>query len=258
MPPPGRLAATFERLRAEQRAAFIPFFAAGDPDLETTQDLLKAAAAGGADIIEIGVPFSDPIADGPVILAANQEALNQGTTVEKSFEFAKRVAAEFPIPFLFMTYGNIPFKRGMEKFASDMKACGIQGAIVPDMPPEEGEDYLAAMKKHDRDPIFIFTPASTEERLRYLDSFAGGFIYCVARKGITGVDTDFSSSFADYLARCRKATRLPLAVGFGVQEKQDVDFLKGKADIAVIGTQSLRVYKEKGLKALGEFLRGMR
>ncbi len=157
-----------------------------------------------------------------------------------------------------MTYYNIPFKYGINRFASAMSKRGIRGAIIPDLPPEEGREYLTAMREHGLDPVLIFTPNTSLERMRYIASFAKGLIYCVARKGVTGKDTDFSAELAAYLARCREATTLPLALGFGIKEKEDVDFLRGKADIAVVGTQSIRIMEKDGTAAVGAFIRGLR
>ena len=133
----------------------------------------------------------------------------------------------------------------------------MRGAIIPDLPPEEGRDYLSAMQGHHLSPILIFSPTTSDTRMKYLASFARGFIYCVARKGVTGADTTFSSDLASYLGRCRKACSLPLAVGFGVKERRDIDFLKGKADIAVIGTQTIRIMEQGGISAVGDFIRSL-
>jgi len=133
----------------------------------------------------------------------------------------------------------------------------VKGAIVPDLPPEEGREYLEAMDKYNLDPIFIFSPTTPYERMQYLASFGKGFIYCVARKGVTGRQTDFSDQLESYLTRCRKATELPLALGFGVKDKTDVDFLKGKADIAVIGSQTIRLVDQEGVGAVNGFIKSL-
>ncbi|MCD6224096.1 MAG: tryptophan synthase subunit alpha, partial [Deltaproteobacteria bacterium] len=135
---------------------------------------------------------------------------------------------------------------------------GLYGAIVPDLPPEEGDTYLKAMKKNQLAPIFIFSPTTPVERLKYLASFGDGFIYCVARKGVTGEDTNFSEDLNSYLAGCRKATKLPLALGFGVKEKKDIDFLKGKVDIAVIGSETIRLVDDQGVGVVGEFIKSLK
>jgi tryptophan synthase alpha chain len=173
-------------------------------------------------------------------------------------DFAQKVTGAFDVPFLFMSYYNILFKFGVERFTEAMAQSAIKGAIVPDLPPEEGSDYLGAMEKHNLVPIFIFSPTTPDERMKYLAFFGKGFIYCVARKGVTGVATDFSDQLKKYLARCRKATDLPLALGFGVKEKEDVDFLKGKADIAVVGSQTIRLVDQEGVGAVGEFIKSLR
>lgn len=229
----------------------------GYPSFEVCFDIVKQMVEAGVDLMELQIPFSEPMADGPVILKANQKALQNGTTVQKCLEFAEIVSKAFPIPFLFMTYANIPFQYGMEKFAAKMAALNMRGAIIPDLPPEEGEGYLKAMKQNNLDPIFIFSPETGDERLSYLSALASGFVYCTARKGVTGKKTSFSEDLSAYLSRCRKATSLPLAVGFGVREKADVEFLKGKADIAVIGSETIRVVKQDGASAAGKFIRSI-
>ncbi len=157
-----------------------------------------------------------------------------------------------------MSYANILYKYGMEKFSDKMAKINLKGAIVPDLPPEEGDEYIKAMERNNLSPIFIFSPETSDERLGYLSSFASGFVYCLARKGVTGKNTAFSDDITTYLSRCRKATDLPLAVGFGVKDKADVDYLKGKADIAVIGSQTIRLVEEKGVGATGDFIRTLR
>ncbi|TES90696.1 MAG: tryptophan synthase subunit alpha [Desulfobacteraceae bacterium] len=230
----------------------------GYPTFEDSFKIIEAMVKAGVDLMELQIPFSEPIADGPVILHANQKALSGGATVQKCIDFAQNVANAFDIPFLFMSYYNILFKYGVDRFAGAMSERGLQGAIVPDLPPEEGEEYLKAMEKYNLDPVFIFSPTTPDERMKYLASFGKGFIYCVARKGVTGVDTDFSKQLEKYLDRCRKATDLPLALGFGVKEKKDVDFLKGKADIAVVGSQTIRLVDKEGVGAVGEFIKSLR
>jgi len=230
----------------------------GYPSLDDSYRVIETMFKAGVDLMELQIPFSEPTADGPVITRANQEALKKGITVEQCLETAQRITGSFDIPFLFMTYYNIPFKYGIERFVLAMLQRGIRGAIIPDLPPEEGNDYLDTMHKHGLDPVLIFSPTTSLERMRYIASSARGFIYCVARKGVTGRDTDLSAELASYLGRCREATTLPVAVGFGIREKADLDFLKGKADIAVIGTQSIRIMEEKGIAAVGEFMKGLR
>jgi tryptophan synthase alpha chain len=230
----------------------------GYPSLEASYDLVKAMVAAGVDLMELQIPFSEPIADGPVILEANQKALANGITVNDCIKFGGRVARQFHIPFLFMTYYNILYKYGVDRFALTTAENGLRGAIVPDLPPEEGQDYLAAMGKQGLAPIFIFAPTTNDARMRMLAGHAQGFVYCVARKGVTGQQTQFSQDLETYLTRCRQATKLPLALGFGVKDRTDIDFLTGKVDIAVIGTQTIRIVEEQGADAVGNFIRGLR
>jgi tryptophan synthase alpha chain len=247
-----------ERARRQKELLLMTHIVIGYPSLEASYDIVKAMVAGGVDLMELQIPFSEPIADGPVILKANQEALAQGITVGQCLDFAEKVAADFDIPFLVMTYYNILYKYGVERFAADLKKKGLRGAIVPDLPPEEGRDYLEAMAANDLAPIFIFAPTSNDERMRLIAEHARGFVYCVARKGVTGQQTQFSRELEAYLGRCRQATNLPLALGFGVKDRSDIQFLTGKADIAVIGTQTIRIVDEQGPGAVGPFIEGLR
>lgn len=230
----------------------------GYPSYPAAFDIIAAMVDAGVDLMELQIPFSEPIADGPVILHANQKALAAGATVQKSLEFAATVCESFDIPFLFMSYYNILFKHGIDRFAASMSEARLKGAIVPDLPPEEGQEYLAAMEKYRLDPIFIYSPTTSDRRMKYLSSFGRGFVYCVARKGVTGKETNFSGQLEAYLARCRQATDLPLALGFGVKEKKDIDFLKAKVDIAVVGSQTIRLVEEKGIHAVGRFIENLR
>jgi tryptophan synthase alpha chain len=247
------------RQRREQRDILLmTHLVMGYPSFDECLKIIEAMVEAGVDLMELQVPFSEPIADGPVILHANQRALEAGSTVERCLGFAEEVNRRFDIPFLFMSYYNILFKYGVTRFVEKSKALGVSGMIVPDLPPEEGEEYLTSMKTHQLDPIFIFSPNTPARRLEFIARHASGFVYCVARKGVTGSDTKFSDELEAYLARCRAATQLPLAVGFGVKDKADVDFLVGKADIAVVGTQTIRVVQERGVDAVGPFVQSLR
>jgi len=244
--------------RQKQEILLMTHIVLGHPHFDTSLRLVESMVAAGVDLIELQIPFSEPIADGPVILRANQEALNAGSSVEKCFDVASEVARRFDIPFLFMSYYNVLFRRGVTSFVTRMQEAGLRGAIVPDLPPEEAGEYLSAMQENLLSPIFIYSPNTTDERLKKIAEYAGGFIYCVARKGVTGSSTAFSMDLAGYLERARAATSLPLAVGFGVKDKADVDFLRGKADIAVVGSETLRALERGGLAAVGPFLSGLR
>lgn len=230
----------------------------GYPSFEINRAVIRQMVDNGVDLIELQIPFSEPVADGPMILKANQESIAGGTKVADCLEFAEKITAEFHIPFLFMTYYNILFKYGVESFISRAFDSSIKGFIIPDLPLEEGREYLELLKKQKIAPIQIFAPTSTGERMQVLAENGAGFIYCVARRGVTGEKTDFDLDFNRYIERCRRATHLPLAVGFGIRSKKDVDFLAGKADIAVIGTETIRLVNQKGAEAVGPFIAGLR
>ncbi len=229
----------------------------GYPSFTQSWALARAMVDAGVDVMELQIPFSEPIADGPVIADANQQALAHGSTVDKCFEFAQQLSEQFDIPFLFMSYYNILFKHGVKSFTERMHDVGVTGAIVPDLPPEEGEEYLAAMAAQHLSPVFIVAPTTSDERMKYLAQRARGMVYCVSRKGVTGTKTSMSGDLEGYLVRCRASLSLPLAVGFGIQQRADVDFLRGKADIAVVGSESLRVFERGGVSAVSEFLKSL-
>ncbi len=245
------------RQREKKDILLMTHIVVGYPSFEASFEIVKAMVAAGVDLMELQIPFSEPIADGPVILRANQEVLGRGARVRQSLAFAERVTAAFDIPFLFMTYCNIVFKYGVADFAAEMARIGMAGAIVADLPPEEGQAYLTAMQAHGLAPIFIFSPTTGQARMRMLAGHGRGFIYCVARKGVTGQQTAFSQELEGYLARCRQATDLPLALGFGVKDRADIDFLTGKVDIAVIGTETIRLVDQHGVGAVGGFIRSL-
>jgi tryptophan synthase alpha chain len=251
------LEAEIRKQREKKDILLMTHIVLGYPSLEASRQIAHAMVEAGVDLMELQIPFSEPIADGPVILHANQRALANGVTVEACFQLAKELATELPIPFLFMSYYNIAWMRGVERFARDTRAAGLKGAIIPDLPFEEGEALLSAFDKHGLDPIFIYSPTTSEERMRAIAARARGFVYCVARKGVTGSQTEFNA-LGDYLARCRRATNLPLALGFGVKSAQDVAALAGQVDIAVVGSETIRVVEESGVGAVSGFIRGLR
>ena len=244
--------------RKEKDILLMTHIVLGYPSFEDSYKIIATMVEAGVDVMELQIPFSEPIADGPVILHANQRALAAGTTVQACIDFAETVSRSFDIPFLFMTYYNILFQYGLDRFADAMIKAGLKGAIVPDLPPEEGQDYLAAMERRELAPIFIFSPTTPPDRMKYLGDLGKGFIYCLARKGVTGADTDFSKQLSTYLTMCRQATTLPLALGFGVKEKKDVEYLKGKVDIAVVGSETIRVMDQKGVNSVGRFIESLR
>jgi tryptophan synthase alpha chain len=245
------------RRKRERDILLMTHIVLGYPDFDTSRRLVEQMVLAGVDLMELQIPFSEPMADGPVILHANQKALAAGATVDRCLELASRLTREFPISFLFMTYFNIAFVRGVDRFAKEMSQAGVRGAIIADLPFEEGGPLLAAMERENIDPIFVFTPTSRPERLARIAQQAKGFVYCAARKGVTGSATDFAALDA-YLQRCRSATKLPLALGFGVQSREDVAAITGKVDIAVVGSESIRVLDRGGVEAVRPFLESLR
>ena len=229
----------------------------GYPSFEDSYAIIDTMLTAGVDLMELQIPFSKPIADGPVIRRANQIALEKGVTVKACLDFSREITRQFDIPFLIMSYYNILIQYGVERFVGELAHRGLEGCIIPDLAPEEGKSYLAAMQENGLAPILIFAPTTPQERMQYIASLGRGFIYCVARKGVTGANTDFSAELTSYLDRCRKATQLPLALGFGVTNKADIDYLKGKADIAVVGSQMIRIIEEKGIASVGGFIRNL-
>lgn len=253
-----KLEETIRNILTRKKILLMTHLVLGYPSFTVNRKVIRQMVENGVDLIEMQIPFSEPMADGPMILKANQEAISRGTKVKDCFQFAREIIAEFHIPFLFMTYYNILFKYGIDEFINQANDINIKGFIIPDLPPEEGQEYIELTKKRNLAPIQIFAPTSTEERMKLLAENGAGFVYCVARRGVTGKKTDFDRDFNGYITRCRKATSLPLAVGFGIRSKTDVDFLTGKADIAVIGTETIRLVDEKGADAVGPFIAGLR
>jgi tryptophan synthase alpha chain len=247
-----------ERRRQERGMLLMTHIVLGYPSFEDSLRIAAAMVEAGVDLMELQVPFSEPIADGPVILRANQQALLHGSSVGRCVETATELVRRHPIPFVLMSYYNVLYRGGVDGFVQRVANAGLRGAIVPDLPPEEASDYLAAMAKRELDPIFIYSPNTSDARMARIAEDARGFVYCVARKGLTGSETQLSPELVRYLSRCRAATQLPLAVGFGVKSKTDVDFLRGKADIAVVGTESIRVIEQHGIGAIGDFIRTLR
>lgn len=250
--------AEYIRKQREQRDILLmTHIVLGYPNFDDSLRIIEAMVESGVELMELQIPFSEPMADGPVILHANQKALAAGSTVDRCFEVAEEVTRRFDIPFLFMTYFNIAHARGPEVFPKQMAAVGMKGAIIPDLPFEEGESFFEDMNEAGVDPIFLFSPNTTDERMAAIAERARGFVYCIARKGVTGASTDFHEIDA-YLARCRQATSLPLALGFGVKNASDVADLIGKVDIAVVGSQTIRVLDEQGVSAVAPFLESLR
>jgi tryptophan synthase alpha chain len=246
-----------ERLK-QKEILLMTHIVLGYPSFDVNREVVRRMIENGVDCIEMQLPFSEPMADGPVILKANQDSIASGTKIADCLAFGAEMAATHAIPFLFMTYYNIIFKYGEQAFFAKAKEAGIKGLIVPDLPPEQGESFFRLAEEYQIAPVLIFAPTSTDERMRELDRFGRGFIYCVARRGVTGKKSEFGSDFTTYLQRCRAATTKPIAVGFGIQDRADILTLIGKADMAVIGSQTIRLVDEQGAEAVGPFIAGLR
>jgi len=251
------LEAEIRKRRANKDILLMTHIVLGYPSMDASRKIVHQMVEAGVDLMELQIPFSEPIADGPVILHANQRALAAGATVDGCFQLAEQLAKELPIPFVFMSYYNVAWKRGIARFAAQTREAGIRGAIIPDLPFEEGDALLSAFTQQELDPIFIFSPNTSEQRMKQIAEHARGFVYCVARKGVTGSQTEFTE-LGDYLARCRRATKLPLALGFGVKSRADVASITGQVDIAVVGSETIRVVDQHGVDAVPAFIRGLR
>ncbi len=236
----------FARCRRERRAAFIPFLTAGDPDLETTADLLQAFVDGGADLIELGVPFSDPIADGPVIQRASARALAAGTTLSKVLRLVARQRDRLGVPIVLFSYFNPIHARGIQAFAEQAATSGVDGVLCVDLPPEEGRrELVPILRRCGLDSIFLLAPTSTRERLREVQQNSSGFVYYVARVGVTGKRDQLPKELFKEAKRVRKKLELPLAVGFGVTTPEQVAALAKVSDGVVVGSELVRLIEAK-------------
>ena len=237
----------FQSCAREGRAAFIPFIMAGDPDLGTTAALLEALAAGGADIIELGVPFSDPIADGPVNQRAAVRALTAGTKLSALLSLVARHRDKLGIPIVLFTYFNPIHARGVERFAEQAAASGVDGVLCVDLPPDEGErDFIPAMREQGVDTVFLLAPTSTRDRINKVAACSSGFVYYVSRTGVTGERTALPTELVRDVKKLRKRLEQPLAVGFGISTPEQVAAVGEIADGVVVGSSLVRLIEEKG------------
>lgn len=231
-----RIEETFQRLRVRGEKAFIPYLTAGDPDLRWTGRFIKALAGGGADLIEIGVPFSDPIADGPTIQKASQRALRSGATLGKVIRLVGEIRAEVSTPLVLMGYYNPIFKMGVEVFARESSRSGVDGLIVPDLPPEEAAPLISACREWGIDTIFLVAPTTPLERLQQVAEVARGFLYYVSLTGVTGAREQLAAGIREAVAGIRTQTSLPIAVGFGISTPDQARLVSQWADGVVVGS----------------------
>lgn len=239
-----RIARLFSRLRQEQRKGFVGYITAGDPSLEATPDIAAALERGGVDLIELGVPFSDPIADGPVIQRACERALKAGTSLRRVLDVARRIRANSEIPLLLFTYMNPVMRYGIDALARDAVMAGIDGVLLTDLSVEEAGSYVETMRGHGLDTIFLAAPTSTEARLRKVAQYSSGFAYLVSRAGVTGARDTVAGSAAPLVAAMRRVTDLPLAVGFGISRPEHMAEVGKVADAVVVGSAFVRIIEQ--------------
>ncbi len=240
--------------------AFIPFVTCGDPNTETTEAIVKAMAAAGADIIELGIPFSDPTAEGPVIQEANIRALKGGMTTDKAFELAARLSSEVEVPLVFMTYANVVYsygstretgvEGGTEHFVKRMAECGVSGLILPDVPYEEKEDFAPVCRKYGVEYVSLIAPTS-QNRIRMIAREAEGFVYCVSSLGVTGVRSEITTDIGAMVAEVRSVSDIPVAIGFGISTPEQAKSMAAKADGVIVGSAIVKQIAEHGSNSAG-------
>ena len=230
--------------------AFIPFITCGDPDLETTKKIVLAMAAAGADLIELGIPFSDPTAEGPVIQAANERALSGGVTTDKIFALAGELRGEIETPMVFMTYANVVFSYGIDRFAENCRQVGIDGVILPDVPFEEKEEFAPAFRARELDFISLIAPTSAD-RIAMIAKEAEGFVYVVSSLGVTGERSAITTDIGGMVRLVREASRVPCAVGFGISTPEQAQKMAALSDGAIVGSAIVRLIAEHGREAAG-------
>jgi tryptophan synthase alpha chain len=243
-----RIAQTFTRLKSEGRTGLVTYLTAGDPSLARTRDLLFALERAGADVIELGVPFSDPLADGPVIQRATERALASGTTLARVLELVAEVRPRLATPIVLFTYANPVARMGLDAFADRAAAAGVDGVLLLDVPIEEAHDIHQLLTARDIDTIFLLSPTTTAERIRVADQLGRGFLYVISRLGVTGVRDSVADGADQLVARIRQVTALPVALGFGIARPEHVQQVGQWADAAVVGSGLVQVIAEHGAR----------
>jgi tryptophan synthase alpha chain len=240
--------------------AFIPFITLGDPDLDTTEKIIIEMAKNGADIIELGIPFSDPTAEGPVIQEANLRALKGGINTDKVFEFTKKIRSMVNVSLVYMTYANVIFSYGSEKFISKCKEVGIDAIIVPDVPFEEREEFLPYCEKYGIDFIYLIAPTSNE-RIKMIAKEAKGFIYVVSSLGVTGVRSSITTDISSIVKSIKEETDVPCAIGFGIQTPDQAKEMAKSSDGVIVGSKIIKLLHENEAEApsvIGKYVREMK
>lgn len=244
-------------IKEKKKIGLMTHVVIGYPSLKDTIDIVKTMAENGADFVELQIPFSDPLADGPTIMRASEESLRNGTKVKDAFVVMQKLSQEVSIPLLFMAYYNTVFRYGVEKFCKDAAKAGAAGLIVPDMPIEEesNEHFFACCEKYGLIAIHVVSPASTDERLKKNAKVATGFIYATARQGITGVKNTLDPKLFVFIKRLKQHFNIPIAIGFGISQKEHIESLIGHADIAIIGSMLIDVISHSTKEAVKENVR---
>jgi tryptophan synthase alpha chain len=232
-----RIEAMFESLGREGRKGFIPYITAGDPSLEATEQFTLELERSGADIIELGVPFSDPMADGPVIQRASERAVANHVSVRDCLELVRRVRQQSEVPIVLFSYLNPLLSIGIEQLGTELRNAGVDGVLATDLVPEEADEFRAAMRASGIDLIFLVAPTSTDERIKLITEASTGFVYAVSRAGVTGVQQSLSQAAASLVQRVRRFSNLPVAVGFGISTPEHVNEVWQHADAAVVGSR---------------------
>ncbi|RJQ23998.1 MAG: tryptophan synthase subunit alpha [Nitrospiraceae bacterium] len=251
-----RIEQTFKQLKKSGRKALIPYIMTGDPSLDVTSKLIADLESAGADIIELGVPFSDPLADGPTIQRASERALQQGVTLRKVLDFVKKIRQTSQVPLILMTYYNPVFKFGIEAFAKEAADAGVDGLIIPDLIPDEADDFISAARRSKLDTIFLLAPTSTQERIKKVVKVSTGFIYYVSITGITGARLSIGGPMKDTLESVKGSTNKPVAVGFGISTPEEAAAVSKLADGVIVGSAIVRLIAEG--KDVGEFVRNIK
>ena len=240
--------------------AFIPFITCGEPDLITTEKIVLAAVNNGADMIELGIPFSDPTAEGPVIQAANMRALSNGVTTDKIFDFVRNLRKKVTIPLVFMTYANVVFSYGSEKFISSCKEIGIDGIILPDVPFEEKEEFLPFCQKYGVSFISLIAPTSAD-RIAMISKEAEGFLYIVSSLGVTGTRSEITTDLSSIIEVVRKNTDTPCAIGFGISTPEQAEKMARLSNGVIVGSAIMKLigkYGENSAEPVGEYIKDMK
>jgi tryptophan synthase alpha chain len=248
---------TFKKLKQQGKKAFIPYIMAGAPNLEKTLEQVLLLEKCGADIIELGVPFSDPLADGPTIQRAAERALKAGVTLKKIVPFVKKLRNHSQIPVILMTYYNPVFKYGEKAFIKDAVNAGVDGVIIPDLPPDEGKDFIELSSGSGLNAIFLIAPTSTKERIKKIVAVSAGFVYYVSITGITGSKLTFEKTFKEHINSVKKLTDKPVAVGFGISTPEDAKMVSQIADGIIVGSAIVKKFFEHPSGA-EEFIKELR